>query len=144
MYCVSETELEVRYYETDLMGIVHHSNYVRYFECARHKFLIDAGLPITELEKRGIMMPVVSVEVNYRAPAKMGDVLKLVSRIEKEPMAKVEVITEIFRQDGTKICDGKVVLGFIHSDTRRPTRTPSYFMDALKSLNEKQGHDIDK
>lgn len=144
MYCVSETELEVRYYETDLMGIVHHSNYVRYFECARHKFLIDAGLPITELEKRGIMMPVVSVEVNYRAPAKMGDVLKLVSRIEKEPMAKVEVITEIFRQDGTKICDGKVVLGFIHSDTRKPTRVPSYFMDALNGLNEKQGHDIDK
>ena len=56
MYCVSETSLEVRYYETDLMGIVHHSNYIRYFECGRHQCLIDLGLPIYEIEKRGIMM----------------------------------------------------------------------------------------
>ena len=57
MYIQSETQIEVRYYETDLMGIVHHSNYIRYFECGRHQFLLDVGLPITELEKSGIMMP---------------------------------------------------------------------------------------
>lgn len=145
MYCTSETFIEVRYYETDQMGIVHHSNYVRYFECGRHKFLIDAGLPITELERQGIMMPVVSVEVNYRIPARMGDVLRVVSRVEKEPMAKIEVLTDIYRcQDGEKVCDGKVVLGFIHSDTRRPTRVPKVFLDAFYKLSEKQADDIDK
>ena len=66
------------------MGIVHHSNYIRYFECGRHQFLLDVGLPITELEKSGIMMPVVSVEAHYHTPARMGDILRVVSRVEKE------------------------------------------------------------
>ena len=95
MYIQSETQIEVRYYETDLMGIVHHSNYIRYFECGRHQFLLDVGLPITELEKSGIMMPVVSVEAHYHTPARMGDILRVVSRVEKEPMARVEVRTDI-------------------------------------------------
>ena len=120
MYIQSETQIEVRYYETDLMGIVHHSNYIRYFECGRHQFLLDVGLPITELEKSGIMMPVVSVEAHYHTPARMGDILRVVSRVEKEPMARVEVRTDIYNQNGDLVCDGTVVLGFIHSDTRRP------------------------
>ncbi|NCC46628.1 MAG: acyl-CoA thioesterase, partial [Bacteroidia bacterium] len=49
-----ETYLEVRYYETDLMGIVHHSNYIRYFECGRIQSLVDLGLPIKEVERMGI------------------------------------------------------------------------------------------
>ncbi len=135
MKIVSETQLEVRYYETDQMGIVHHSNYVRYFECGRHQFLIDVGLPIMEIEKMGIMMPVVSVNVNYRTPAKMGDVLRIVSRVEKEPMARVEVLTDIYNQSGDKVCDGSVVLGFIHSDTRRPTRVPAVFLEAFRKAD---------
>ncbi len=138
MKIVSETQLEVRYYETDQMGIVHHSNYVRYFECGRHHFLIDVGLPIMEIEKMGIMMPVVSVNVNYKTPAKLGDILRIVSRVEKEPMARVEVLTDIYNQNGEKVCDGSVVLGFIHSDTRRPTRVPAVFLEAFRKA------DIDK
>ena len=125
MFIQSETQIEVRYYETDQMGIVHHSNYIRYFECGRHQFLIDVGLPIMELEKHGIMMPVVSVNAKYHTPARMGDVLRVVSRVEKEPMARIEVLTDIYNQNGDLVCDGSVVLGFIHSDNRRPTRIPS-------------------
>lgn len=128
----SETTLEVRYYETDQMGIVHHSNYVRYFECGRHIALIEVGLPIYELEKQGIMMPVVSVLVNYKTPARMGDFLRIVSRIEEEPRAKVVVKTDIFNQRDELVCNGEVVLGFIHSETRKPTRAPQAFVDAFK------------
>ncbi len=136
MRVVSETQVEVRYYETDQMGIVHHSNYVRYFECGRHQFLIDVGVPIMEVEKMGIMMPVVSVEVKYKVPAKMGDVLRIVSRVEKEPMARVEVLTDIYNQKEEKVCEGKVVLGFIHSDTRRPTRVPAWFLEAFHKADQ--------
>ena len=86
MYCKSELTLEVRYYETDKMGIVHHSNYIRYFECARHQFMTDIGMPIVEIESRGIELPVVSVNAHYIASAKFGDVLKIVSRVEQEPI----------------------------------------------------------
>lgn len=139
MYIQSETQIEVRYYETDLMGIVHHSNYIRYFECGRHQFLLDVGLPITELEKSGIMMPVVSVEAHYHTPARMGDILRVVSRVEKEPMARVEVRTDIYNQNGDLVCDGTVVLGFIHSDTRRPTRIPAALFKVFRKADQEAG-----
>ena len=128
---VSETFFDVRYYETDLMGIVHHSNYVRYFELGRVQMLADMGLPILEIEKAGIMLPVVSVEFHYKLPTKMGERLKVVSRIEKIPMAKMEIKNEIYNQNGELACYGTVVLGFIHSDTRRPTRAPKSLIDKI-------------
>ena len=120
----SELELAVRYYETDQMGIVHHSNYVRYFECGRSDMMQKNGLPIEVIEKEGVMLPVVSVEARYKTPAKMGDTVRIVSRIEKIPMAKLEVLSEIYNQDGVLLCTGKVVLGFIDTVTRHPVRCP--------------------
>lgn len=128
---VSETKLEVRYYETDLMGIVHHSNYIRYFECGRHQLLIDYGLPIERIEAAGIMLPVAHVECDYKIPAKMGDLLRIVSVIRDRPLARVVVETEIYNQNNDLVCTGTVMLGFIHSDTRRPTRAPKIFTEVF-------------
>lgn len=133
---VNECELEVRYYETDQMGIVHHSNYVRYFEYGRSRALISVGLPMNKLEEYGIMMPVVSVAVKYVMPARFGDTLRIVSRIEEEPKVKVIVETEIYNQKNDLLCTGEVVLGFIHGDTRKPTRAPQPFVDAFKPYFE--------
>lgn len=135
MYAKSETFIEVRYYETDRMGIVHHSNYIRYFECGRHQCLVDLGLPIEKIEELGVEMPVVSVECHYKKPAVMGDVLRVVSTIEKEPMAKIEVLTEIYNQKGEEVCNGRVVLGFLNKANHRPTRAPEYFLQAFKKTN---------
>ena len=120
----TELLLDVRYYETDQMGIVHHSNYIRYFECGRSDLLIKIGLPLTEIEAAGVMMPIVSVECKYRTPARFGDTLRIVSIIDSVPMAKLPVRSEIYNQDGVLLCEGKVVLGFIDARTRRPIRCP--------------------
>ena len=120
----TELFLDVRYYETDQMGIVHHSNYIRYFECGRSDLLIKIGLPLTEIEAAGVMMPIVSVECKYRTPARFGDTLRIVSIIDSVPMAKLPVRSEIYNQDGVLLCEGKVVLGFIDAVTRRPIRCP--------------------
>ena len=69
----SELEIDVRYYETDQMGIVHHSNYIRYFEFGRSDMMAKAGIPIDKIEAAGVVLPVISVECRYRMPAKMGD-----------------------------------------------------------------------
>ena len=120
----TELFLDVRYYETDQMGIVHHSNYIRYFECGRSDLLVKIGLPLTEIEAAGVMMPIVSVECKYRTPARFGDTLRIVSIIASLPMAKHPVRSEIYNQDGVLLCEGKVVLGFIDAKTRRPIRCP--------------------
>lgn len=120
----SELFLDVRYYETDQMGIVHHSNYIRYFECGRTDMLKKAGLPIEKIEEAGVMLPVVSVECRYKVPARLGDTLKIVSIIDSLPLAKLTIRNEIFNQDNQQVAEGKVVLGFIDADSRRPVRCP--------------------
>ena len=79
----NEHFLDVRYYETDQMGIVHHSNYIRYFECGRTAMLKELGLPIEKIEEAGVMLPVVSVECRYKVPARLGDTLRVVSMIDE-------------------------------------------------------------
>lgn len=116
--------LDVRYYETDQMGIVHHSNYIRYFECGRTAMLKELGLPIEKIEEAGVMLPVVSVECRYKVPARLGDTLRIVSVIDEVPRAKLVIRTEIYNPAGQLVCDGEVVLGFINAQTRRPVRCP--------------------
>ncbi len=128
----SELFLDVRYYETDQMGIVHHSNYIRYFECGRTAMLKELGLPLEKIEEAGVMLPVVSVECRYKVPAKLGDTLKVVSIINESPRAKLVIRNEIFNPAGLLVCEGEVLLGFIDSHTRRPVRCPKALADIFE------------
>lgn len=126
----SEHFLDVRYYETDQMGIVHHSNYIRYFECGRNAMLKEMDMPMEKVEASGVMMAVVAVDAKYKVPAKLGDTLRIVSIIDTPPTAKVVVKTEIYNQNDQLVCTGSVTLGFIDAVTRRPVRCP----DSLAQL----------
>lgn len=126
----SEHFLDVRYYETDQMGIVHHSNYIRYFECGRNAMLKEMDMPMEKIEASGVMMAVVAVDAKYKVPAKLGDTLRIVSIIDTPPTAKVVVKTEIYNQNDQLVCTGSVTLGFIDAVTRRPVRCP----DSLAQL----------
>lgn len=128
----SELELDVRYYETDQMGIVHHSNYIRYFECGRSDMMAKIGLPIDAIEKAGVMLPIVAVECKYRRPAMMGDRIRIVSMIDALPAAKLVVNSEIYNQNDELLCRGSVTLGFIDAETRRPIRCPKDFVAVLE------------
>ena len=122
--------MDVRYYETDQMGIVHHSNYIRYFECGRNAMLKEMDMPMEKVEASGVMMAVVAVDAKYKVPAKLGDTLRIVSIIDAPPTAKVVVKTEIYNQNEQLVCTGSVTLGFIDAMTRRPVRCP----DALAEI----------
>ena len=133
----SELELDVRYYETDQMGIVHHSNYIRYFECGRSAMMAEIGLPIEMIEQAGIMLPIVAVECRYKRPAKMGDRIRIVSIIDKVPTAKMTVRSEIYNQKDELLVEGSVTLGFIDAQTRRPVRCPQNFVSILEQYINK-------
>jgi acyl-CoA thioester hydrolase len=80
-------------------------------------------------------MPVVSVTCNYKKPAVMGDILTIITSIDKEPKAKVEVNTMIYNQNMDLVCTGSVILGVLHGTSRKPTRVPQYLLDAFNSYN---------
>ncbi|MFA5713364.1 MAG: thioesterase family protein [Bacteroidales bacterium] len=133
---VHEASLEVRYYETDLMGIVHHSNYIRYFEYGRNRALVDLGFPIKEVEQRGVMMPVIEVNCFYKLPTYQGDILKIVSTIKELPKVKLKIDTVIYNPAGEVASYGSVVLGFINSTTRRAIRAPKFVIDLFEPYIE--------
>ena len=133
-----ETKFPVRYYETDQMGIVHHSNYIRYFEVARLEFMKEIGFPIEECERLGVMLPIVSVECRYKVPALLGDVLTVTVCINEVPGAKLVMKQQVFNQKGQLCAEGKVVSGFIDKEKRNVVRCPKVFADLIEErLNDK-------
>ena len=87
---VFKATFPVRYYETDQMAVVHHSNYIRYFEIARDEMMVQLGFPIEKCESElGVLVPIVSVECHFRHPARMGDIITATAEVNKVPMAKM-------------------------------------------------------
>lgn len=68
-------ERSINYYETDAMGIVHHSNYIRFLEEARCFFLDKIGIPYKKIEDEGLMIPVLEVNCKYKHPARYADTI---------------------------------------------------------------------
>ena len=126
-----ETNIPVRYYETDQMAIVHHSNYIRYSECARTEMLLALDYPIEAIEADGVVMPVVSVTCKYKHSAKMGDVLRVACMIDKVPLAKLPIREEVYNQDGVLCAEGVVTIGFLDKVTGRPVACPKKFTEIL-------------
>jgi acyl-CoA thioester hydrolase len=127
-----ETQIRVEYHHTDQMGIVHHSNYVKFFEVARTEWLRAAGLTYAEMERRGVMMPIVDVQVKYRQPAYYDELIRVKAMVEEMPMARMTFKYEVCGEDGRDIASGSTTLGFIDSVTRRPQRAPQWLMEVLE------------
>ena len=94
---------KVHYYETDQMGIVHHSNYIRWFEEARIDFLEQIGLSMTEIEKNGVQIPVLSVTSNYKTMTRFGEEILIGLRMEKYNGIKMKISYEIRDADTGEI-----------------------------------------
>lgn len=129
-----ETKIRVEYHHTDQMGIVHHSNYVKFFEVARTEWLRAMGLTYAEMERRGVMMPIVEVNVKYRQPAYYDELISVTASVDELPMARMVFKYEIHGEDGRDIASGSTTLGFIDKETRRPQRAPKWLMEVLERL----------
>lgn len=86
---------KVQYYETDKMAIVHHSNYIRWFEEARVDWLIQIGYPMEKVEKEGVLIPVMSVTCNYHSMVRFGDNVIVRLKVDKFNGIKMEIAYEI-------------------------------------------------
>ena len=90
---------KINYYETDKMQVVHHSNYIRFLEECRMDFLEQIHLDYEEMERQGIMIPVLSVACNYQSPARFGDTICIVPKLESFRGVKFEMSYRIYSED---------------------------------------------
>lgn len=87
---------KTQYYETDQMGIIHHSNYIRWFEEARTAFLEDMGYAYGRLEQEGIISPVLRVECDYRKMVRYGETVRIEVSVEKFNGIKLVISYRIY------------------------------------------------
>jgi len=117
-------KIKVRYHETDQMGIVHHSNYLKFFEFARIEWLEKLKMPYHEIERNKIILPVVNCELKFLKPLVFGDSFTVEVNCSKKPTSSIEFSYEIFNGRGEKTTEGRTLLAFLNSDTMKPVRCP--------------------
>lgn len=87
------------YYETDKMAVVHHSNYIRWLEEARIDFLNKIGLPYDEMEKNGVMIPVLSVSCQYKYAVRFNDTVCIKLKLEEFNGLKFKISYRITQKE---------------------------------------------
>ncbi|WP_177760714.1 acyl-CoA thioesterase [Flavobacterium sp. I3-2] len=129
-----DIEVRVRYAETDQMGVVYHANYAQYFEIGRVEWLRNQGISYKWMEENGIMLPVVSLTMNYKKPAKYDDILTVTTILKSQTSVKIEFDYEIRNQIGELLTTGYSMLVFIDMKSGRPTLPPNYVTERLNML----------
>ena len=99
------SKFDVRYAETDKMGIVHHSNYAVWVEVGRTDYFKYAGISVAEIEKMGILLPLYSIECKFKSPAQYGD--EVIVTTEVKQLTKTRMI---FEYKVTNAADGKLLV----------------------------------
>lgn len=111
--------ITARYAETDMMGIIHHSVYPVWFEAARTHFIKSTGMTYSELERRGVMLPLAELSCQYILPIHYEDEVVVETRLSGLSFAKIEFSYRVIL-DGKTMAQGKTLHGFVDSKTFRP------------------------
>tara|TARA_Y100001970_G_scaffold290361_1_gene423847 strand:+ start:1049 stop:1459 length:411 start_codon:yes stop_codon:yes gene_type:complete len=125
---------KVYYKDIDQMGVVYYARYLEFFEEARTELLAKIGLIVTEIEKKGFFLPVVSVTCDYKEGARFEDQIIISTTINIFSSARLKIIYEVFRKkDNRLLASGHTVHAFIGKEGK-PKRPPQFFLDKLNSV----------
>jgi acyl-CoA thioester hydrolase len=121
-HCITRFDMRVRFFETDLMGIVHHANYLTFVEAGRVEYLRRRGTDYRALTERGFHMPVIEAHLDYRRPARFDDALAIETRLGALTRVTVRFDYRVLR-DEELLATGHTVLACVDG-THRPRRIP--------------------
>ena len=129
----SETQIRVRYAETDQMNVVYHGNYAQYFEVGRVESIRQLGLSYKDVEASGVVMPVIEWTAKFIRPAHYDDLLTVRTSLRKWPEDyRIEFHQEVFNEHGNLLTTGKVLLYFLKADTLEKTTMPEQMARTLQ------------
>ncbi|MEZ4919559.1 MAG: thioesterase family protein [Saprospiraceae bacterium] len=128
-----DTQLRVRYGETDQMGYLYYGNYAQYFEVGRVETIRSLGCSYKELEEvHGIWLPVVSMEMRFVRPVYYDELITIHSEIRKLPDEYITFHTDLFNEKGKKVNGGTVRLCFFHASSKKVVPAPDFLMEKLQ------------
>lgn len=129
-----EVQVRVRYSETDQMGVVYHGNYLPYFEIGRVEWLRDKGVSYKWMEENGIGLPIVSLTLNYKKPARYDELLTVRTKFKSQTSVKIEFDCEIESEQGDLLTTMQIMLVFVDMKTGRPVAPPDYIKTILEKI----------
>lgn len=133
---VHETSFNVRYAETDKMGIVHHSNYPVWFEVGRTQATKAVGAPYSDIEKKGVMMPLLSMNCRFKSPAKYDDEVIIKTFIKELTKTRITFGYEAIKSEcATLLCEGETEHAWTDK-TLKPINIKKVLPDVFEIYNK--------
>lgn len=127
----SISQIRVRYAETDRMDVVYHSNYLIWFETARIQMLDQIGMPYTEIEANGWLLPVLTASAEYKRPARFDDRVDVHLFMKERPRARFKFEYEV-RKNDQLLATGTTTHGFMDK-SGKGLRPPEAFLSKIES-----------
>ncbi|KGA97267.1 hypothetical protein AJ85_04480 [Alkalihalobacillus alcalophilus ATCC 27647 = CGMCC 1.3604] len=137
---IVSTKIAVRYAETDQMGVVHHSNYVVWFEVGRTEFIKELGFSYAEMERDGILSPVIDLQVSYKQPTTYGEEVSIHTWVEEYDGIRVKYGYEVKNKAGQLCVTGNSVHVCVKKDNFRPIsirKTLPHWHEAYEKIKKK-------
>jgi len=131
----NKISFRVRYGETDQMGVVYHGNYAQYLEMGRVEWLRGLGFSYKKMEKNGIMLPVVSLSLDFKKSAFYDDLITVETKLKKMPLVKIEFDYVIYNEKQEILALANTVLAFLDVSTKRPVKCPEHILEKIKMRN---------
>jgi acyl-CoA thioester hydrolase len=128
--------IKIYYEDTDAGGVVYYANYLRFMERGRTELLLDKGIDVAEYHDKGYFFPVVHVDIHYRRPAKLGEIIEVSSEVVEMTNASITFKQKIFRNDAVLV-EATVKLACINKNgkpQRIPSELASLFSDRKNNL----------
>lgn len=130
----SKTVITVRYGETDMMGIVHHSIYALYYEQARVDFIEHFGVTYKQLEENGLMLPLISLECNYKKALRFADKITVETSVEEINPIKIKFRYDLYNSENELVNYGFTEHCFVDNITFKPFNGKKRFPDIYETL----------
>lgn len=128
-----EYKHRIIYADTDAMGVVYYANYLRIYEAARADFLDKIDIPISKIIENNIINPVIKVQINYILPAYYNWEVKVISIIEKLPLAKFVFQHEMYSPKNILLNKAIVSLAFVDNITFKAVRCPQWILNNIQN-----------
>lgn len=132
---INKVSFRIRYGETDQMGVVYHGNYAQYLEIGRIEWLRGLGISYKILEESGIILPVISLAINFRKSALYDDLITVETNLKKIPLVKIEFYYNIYNESKELLATANTVLAFMDSKKNKPIKCPD---DILKKITSRK------
>lgn len=138
------TSLQVRFYETDMMEVAHHTNHLRWFEMGRVEFFRSCGISLWDMMNEGIVFPITKVSCEYKEPARFDDIITVEVTVAKLTRAQCVFTYRLVREaDGALIATGETQNVFTDKETGKIIRLPDVFYKAMvaKAAKKEGAHE---